>query len=90
MSQVEFDEKKPDVILAMLSDLGERVGFEKPVTCSGGVEIWLNSLLFMVRDTIKTIIGQMATNLKEPDFDFVKNFALTCGQVNTKKIIIFR
>lgn len=88
---MEFDEKKPDVIVAMLSDLAERVAFDKTVTCSGGVEIWLNSLLYQVKDQIKSIIATMGVWLKDPEFDFIKNFPSVCGQVRMpfkKKVFI--
>lgn len=56
--------------------------FEKTVTCTGGVEIWLNSLLFQVRDTIKNVIAQMGAALKDPEYDFMKGFVNFCGQVS--------
>lgn len=68
------------MILAMMSDLGEKVYFEKPVQCTGGVEIWLNNLLIMVRETTKNIIAAMAQSLKDPSYDFISNFQLVPGQ----------
>lgn len=66
----------------MASDLDERILLEKPVHATGGVEIWLNDLLSQVRETIKGLIGLMATKLKDADYDFIKNFPKMCGQVS--------
>lgn len=65
----------------MNSDLGENVPFEKPVHCSGGVEIWLNSLLQTVKDTVKNVIAAMAQCLVDPDYNFIAGFVHFCGQV---------
>lgn len=65
----------------MKSDLGERVPFEKPVVCGGGVEIWLNSLLETVKDTVKNVVAAQAQLLHDPDYDFVSGFVQFCGQV---------
>ncbi|XP_044272703.1 dynein axonemal heavy chain 8 [Tribolium madens] len=78
--KVAFDPKKPDYIVAMLSDLGESVNFEKPVQCVGGVEIWLNSLLEMVRETVKSVIASQAQLLNDPDYDFIQGFIPFCAQ----------
>lgn len=80
--KVEFDPKKPDYIIAMMSDLKETVNFEKPVQCVGGVELWLNSLLEMVRETVKTVIASHAQLLADPDYDFIQGFLPFCAQVN--------
>ena len=79
--QVQFDETETDHIVSMKSDLGELIPFEKHVVCTGGVEIWLNTLLNTVRDTVKNVIAAMAQALQEPDYDFIKNFVNFCGQV---------
>ncbi|XP_076264862.1 dynein heavy chain 8, axonemal kl-3 [Rhynchophorus ferrugineus] len=77
---VDFDEKKTDTIIAMKSNLGEKVLFEKPVVCQGGVEFWLNSLLSMVRETVKGVIAAQAQCLVDPDYDFIAGFVTFCGQ----------
>lgn len=77
---MEFDEKKPDHIVAMLSDLGEKVMFEKPVHCVGGVEFWLNSLLTVVIDTVRNVLAVQAQCFVDPDYDFVAGFINYCGQ----------
>ncbi|XP_030752815.1 dynein heavy chain 8, axonemal [Sitophilus oryzae] len=77
---VDFDEKKIDTIVCMNSNLGEKVVFEKPVVCQGGVEFWLNSLLFMVRETVKGVIAAQAQCLVDPDYDFITGMTAYCGQ----------
>lgn len=79
---MDFDEKKSDTIIGMKSDLGERVPFEKGVQCAGGVEFWLNSLLQMVKDTVKNVIASQAQCFVDPNYDFVANFINFCGQVD--------
>lgn len=81
--RVEFDPKRPDTIIAMMSDLGETVNFEKPVQCIGGVELWLNSLLEMVKETVKTVIAAHAQLLTDPEYDFIQGFIPFCAQVQT-------
>nr|CAI5817756.1 unnamed protein product [Callosobruchus analis] len=78
--KVDFDDKKTDMITAMNSDLGEKVVFEKGVVCAGGVEFWLNSLLQMVKDTVKNVIAAMAQCFNDPDYDFIAGFVAFCGQ----------
>lgn len=78
---VDFDEKKSDTITAMNSNLGEKVHFEKPVVCSGGVEFWLNNLLATVRDTVKGVIAVQSQCFVDPDYDFIAGFVTFCGQV---------
>ncbi|XP_017775151.1 PREDICTED: dynein heavy chain 8, axonemal [Nicrophorus vespilloides] len=80
VAKVKFDKKKSDMILGMSSNLDERVSFEKPVVCTGGVEIWLNSLLSTVKDTVKNVIAMQSQCFKDPEYDFIKGFVLTCGQ----------
>lgn len=82
MLQVDFDPEKSDAILGMRSDLNEVIPFEKPVHCVGGVELWLNSLLSMVRDTVKNVIANQCQCLKDSDYDFIKGFTAYCGQVH--------
>lgn len=74
-----------DQINAMMSNLGEKIPFEKPVMCTGGVEIWLNSLLMAVKDTVKNVIAAMAQCLVDPEYDFIKGFVSFCGQVRCKQ-----
>lgn len=85
---MEFDERKTDTIIAMLSDLGEKVLFEKTVHCVGGVEFWLNSLLNIVKETVRNVIAAQAQCLVDPEYDFIKGFITFCGQVS--KIILIR
>lgn len=66
----------------MLSDLGEKVAFEKTVQCTGGVEFWLNTLLSVVKETVRNVIATQAQCLVDPDYDFIKGFTAFCGQVS--------
>lgn len=89
---MDFDEKFPDCITAMNSDLGEHVPFEKSVQCAGGVEFWLNTLLQTVRDTVKNVVANMAQCLVDPEYDFIAGFVHFCGQVTKfirSKILFF-
>lgn len=79
--QVDFDEQQTDNIIAMNSDLGENIPFEKSVQCTGGVEFWLNNLLQMVRDTVKNVCAAQAQCLNDPEYDFIAGFIQFCGQV---------
>lgn len=74
----------------MNSDLGEYIPFEKPVPCTGGVEFWLNSLLQMVRDTVRNVLAAQAQCLSDPEYDFIAGFVQYCGQVNKINIIHIR
>lgn len=65
----------------MNSDLGEKIVFEKSVVCTGGVEIWLNTLLSMVRDTVRNVIALQCQALVDPEYDFIIGFVQSCGQV---------
>lgn len=65
----------------MNAKLGERIPFEKSVQCTGGVEFWLNTLLQSVRDTVKSVLAQMAQSLVDPEYDFIGGFQSFCGQV---------
>ncbi|KAB0796033.1 hypothetical protein PPYR_10094 [Photinus pyralis] len=78
--KVIFDENKYEDVIAMSSDLGEVVPFDKPVNCVGGVEIWLNKLLGTVRDTVRNVIAVQAQCFVNPDYDFIKGFVEFCGQ----------
>lgn len=64
----------------MLSDLGEKVTFEKPVQAAGGVEFWLNILLNTVKDTVRNVVAVQAQCLMDPDYDFIAGFTKFCGQ----------
>lgn len=77
------------MILAMMSDLGEKVPFEKPVQAAGGVEFWLNNLLNQVRETVRNMIAQMAQALKDPEYNFIVGFQTFPGQVKFKFYIFF-
>lgn len=67
----------------MLSDLGEKVVFEKSVQCTGGVEFWLNTLLNVVKETVRGVVAAQAQCLVDPEYDFIKGFVTFCGQVSS-------
>lgn len=64
----------------MLSDLGEKVPLEKAVQCAGGVEFWLNTLLNVVKETVRNVVAAQAQCLVDPDYDFINGFINFCGQ----------
>lgn len=82
---MDFDEKHSEQITAMNSDLGEKIQFDKNVSCTGGVEFWLNTLLDTVKDTVKNVIAVQAQALVDPEYDFITNFQAYCGQVQINK-----
>ena len=80
VAKVEFDAKYPNRIIGMISSNNEKVPLERHVECKLGVEYWLGSLLAEMQDTIKGILTNMAQSLKDPEFEFIKEFATFCGQ----------
>lgn len=82
VAQVEFDQERPDKIVALLSANGERISLEpdKQVICTGGVEIWLGRLLNSMQESIKGILAQMAQSLSDADFEFISGFQTFPGQ----------
>ncbi|KAK5645861.1 hypothetical protein RI129_004325 [Pyrocoelia pectoralis] len=78
--RVHFDENKYEDIIGMLSDLGELIPFDKPVNCTGGVEVWINKLLDTVRDTVRNVIAVQAQCFVDPDYNFIQGFVASCGQ----------
>ncbi|XP_025829635.1 dynein heavy chain 8, axonemal [Agrilus planipennis] len=80
VAEVEFHPEIYEDVIAMKSDLGEKVPLEKSVHCVGGVEIWVTSLLNVVRDTVKTVIAGMCQCFVDPEYDFIKGFVNYCGQ----------
>ncbi|KAL3286862.1 hypothetical protein HHI36_001350 [Cryptolaemus montrouzieri] len=77
---VDFDEKRSEYIVAMNSDLGEKILLEKPVQCIGAVELWLTQMLATVKETVKSIIAAQALALQDSDYNFVVGFQSFCGQ----------
>lgn len=79
-ARVEFDEKKPDMVLAMLSSNGERVPLLEPVKCSGNVEVWIGRLMEMVLETVRTILATLGMQISEPKFNWKYQLEVLCGQ----------
>ncbi|XP_047526251.1 dynein axonemal heavy chain 8 [Pieris napi] len=79
MYMVDFDDK--DRIVAMNSDNGENIPLDRPVSCIGGVEIWLNTLLDTMKDTVRNIIANIAQAMAgDPEFEFLSGFWNFPGQ----------
>lgn len=81
VAKVDFAEGFSDVIVAMNSANGENVQLESTVKCSGGVEIWMGSLLKGMQQTVSSVLAQICGELSNPDFDFIRDFQEYCGQV---------
>ncbi|CAK1540075.1 unnamed protein product [Leptosia nina] len=79
MYMVDFDDK--DRIVGMNSDNGENIPLDRPVTCIGGVEIWLNTLLDTMKDTVRNFIANIAQTMAgDPEFEFLSGFWHFPGQ----------
>lgn len=72
----------------MASILGEKIPFEKPVFCVGGVEHWLNALLAAVKENMRNVIAAQCQALADPEYVFVKGFVNFPGQVNKILLLI--
>lgn len=81
VAAVDFQEKTIDKIVALNSANGEKVYLDNVVSCSGGVENWLNKLLFEMQSSIQSILGVMAMSLYSPDLNFTEDFQEYSGQV---------
>ncbi|CAH0727356.1 unnamed protein product, partial [Brenthis ino] len=78
---VDFDDK--DRIVNMNSDNGETIPLDHPVNCIGGVEIWLNSLLDTMKDTVRNIIANISQTMAgDPEFEFLVGFWNFPGQAS--------
>lgn len=53
----------------MYSREGEKVVFEKEVICTGGVEIWLNTLLIMHQQSVGNVISQGLQTISTEEFN---------------------
>ncbi|XP_022821404.1 dynein heavy chain 8, axonemal-like [Spodoptera litura] len=76
---VDFDDKEN--IININSDNGETIPLEKPVACLGGVENWLNTLLDMMKETVRNVIANIAQTMAgDPEFEFLVGFWNFPGQ----------
>ncbi|XP_076166225.1 dynein heavy chain 8, axonemal kl-3 [Ptiloglossa arizonensis] len=66
---LDFSEKEYETIVAMYSREGEKVVFEKEVICTGGVEIWLNTLLIMHQQSVGNVISQGLQTISTEEFN---------------------
>ncbi|XP_052742928.1 dynein axonemal heavy chain 8 [Bicyclus anynana] len=81
MYTVDFDDK--DRIINMNSNNGETIPLERAVSCIGGVEIWLNTLLDTMKDTVKNIIASISQAMSsDPEFEFLVSFWHFPGQAS--------
>ena len=55
----------------MYSREGELIALEKDVICTGGVEIWLNTLLRVHQFSVGSVISQGLQSLSNPDVDLL-------------------
>ncbi|XP_052127393.1 dynein axonemal heavy chain 5-like [Frankliniella occidentalis] len=69
VAEVAFHEKEYDKILAIKSREGESITLDTPVVATGGVEVWLNKLLAMVRQSVNTVICNAVANAREPEYE---------------------
>ncbi|XP_046493196.1 dynein axonemal heavy chain 8 [Neodiprion pinetum] len=84
VGRLEFHEKEYEKIVAILSRENEKVILEKEVTCTGGVENWLNSLLKMHQQSVGSVIAQGLQLLNNPDIEILQlidNSVLQVGLV---------
>ncbi|XP_035785030.1 dynein heavy chain 8, axonemal-like [Anopheles albimanus] len=80
VARVEFDPRTVGRIVGLCSANGERVELVNAVSCTGGVELWLGTLLGEMQDTMRTILATMAQLLTTPEFNFITGFQAFCGQ----------
>ncbi|XP_050681188.1 dynein axonemal heavy chain 8 isoform X2 [Leptidea sinapis] len=81
MYMVDFDDKER--IVAMNSDNGENIPLDRPVPCIGGVEIWLNTLLDTMKDTVRNFIAFISQTMAgDPEFEFLVSFWNFSGQAS--------
>lgn len=58
-----------------------QIKLESVVNCTDGVEIWLGRLLEEMRNTMQEILAKIASELSDPEFNFIRDFQEYCGQV---------
>ena len=68
---MEFHDKEYDKILAIKSREGERIPLDAPVVATGGVEVWLNRLLNMARQSVNTVICNAVAAAREPEYEHI-------------------
>ncbi|XP_034939850.1 dynein heavy chain 8, axonemal [Chelonus insularis] len=67
IAKLEFSEADYDKIVAIYSREDEKIVLEKEVTCTGGVENWLNVLLKMHQQSVGGVISQGLQRLLTPE-----------------------
>lgn len=87
MIQVEFHEKEYDKIMAIKSREGERIPLDMPVMATGGVEVWLNRLLNMARQSINTVICNAVAAAREPEYEHIPFIESVPAQVCHRPIL---
>jgi dynein heavy chain len=80
VARVEFDETRPNIIVAMKSANGESIPLVTPVKCSGLVEAWIGKLLEAVLETMKTILSSLGQTISDAKFDYKTQLSTLCAQ----------
>lgn len=62
-----------------------QIKLETVVNCTDGVEIWLGRLLEEMKSTMQEVLAKIASELFDPEFNFIKDFQDYCGQVSKRK-----
>lgn len=69
--------------MAIKSREGERIPLDSPVMATGGVEVWLNKLLAMVRQSVNTVICNAVASAQEPEYDAIPFIEAIPAQVGS-------
>lgn len=59
-----------------------KIPLDNIVNCVGGVEMWLGKLLEEMQYTVQSFLAGIATQMMEPEFNFIVDFQEYCGQVS--------
>ncbi|XP_067008020.2 dynein axonemal heavy chain 8 [Anabrus simplex] len=92
VAMVVFHPKEYDLITAVESRENERIALEKEVVCTGGVEVWLGSLLKMQQQSLAAVITEVAIYIKDPNFDvleMIRRFPAQVGLLGIQLIWTF-
>lgn len=73
--------------MAIFSREKEKVVLEREVTCVGGVENWLNSLLKMHQQSVGSVISQGLQLLNNPDTEILQLIDNSVLQVRVTVVI---
>ncbi|PSN47670.1 Dynein heavy chain 8 [Blattella germanica] len=71
VARAGFHEKEYDKIISVYSRENECIMLEKSVMCIGGVEFWLGNLLQSQKESLGSVIANVAQSLNESEFDLL-------------------